>query len=129
MPTIRYAHICEYARADPSGTVSIIGIFDTIYAQRLPTHFPFLHVIASLGGQRGETFQFSTRIAGPEGSVVQSVHPVMVRLENENATVNQINGYIGLVFPDHGEYTAEILFDGVVVHSIPFKVIYRTPNS
>jgi hypothetical protein len=125
MPFIRYAHICEYARADPGGTVSVIGIFDTIFVQGLPARFPLLHVITSLSGQKGESVQFTTRLAGPDGQLMQSVQPVGIHFEQDDASANQINGYIGLTFTALGTYTVEILFNEMVVQSIPFKVLQR----
>jgi hypothetical protein len=125
MPIIKYAHICEYARADSGGTVTIIGIFDAIHVPTTPVRFPLLHVITNLFGQKGEEFTFATRIAGPAGNILQTVQPVRIRFEQENARVSQINGYIGTVFPAFGEYTVEILVDEVVVYAIPFQLIQR----
>jgi hypothetical protein len=125
MPVIKYAHICEYARAEASGTVSVIGIFDTIQVASCPARFPLLHVISNLSGQRGEEFNFSTRIAGPDGQVLQSVHPVHIRFEQDNSRTSQINGYMGLVFPTFGEYTVEILIDEMVVYTLPFQLVQR----
>lgn len=127
MPVIRYAHICEYACADATGTVSIIGIFDAINVASVPARFPLLHVVANLSGQKGEEFHFSTRISAPDGKVLQAVSPVNIRFEQDNARTSQISGYMGLVFPAFGEYTAEILIDEMVVHTIPFLVVQRKP--
>lgn len=129
MPIIKYAHICEYARVDGGGTVTIIGIFDAIHVPSCPLRFPLLHVITNLFGQKGEEFTFSTRIAAPDGSIIQTVQPVRIRLEQDNSRLSQINGYLGTLFPVFGEYTVEILVDETVVHSIPFQVIQRgQPN-
>jgi hypothetical protein len=125
MPEIKYAHICEYARAESSGTVSIIGIFDTIHVQACPARFPLMHVITSMAGRQGEQFQFLTRIAGPDGKVIQAVNPVGIRVDQDSMGVNQINGYMGTVFPVPGEYTVEIMIDDTVVHTIPFRVVQR----
>ncbi len=129
MPIIKYAHICEYARVDGGGTVTIIGIFDAIHVPSCPLRFPLIHVITNLFGQKGEEFTFSTRIAAPDGSIIQTVQPVRIRLEQDNSRLSQINGYLGTLFPVFGEYTVEILVDDTVVHSIPFQVIQRgQPN-
>ncbi len=125
MPVIKYAHICEYARAEASGTVSIIGIFDAIHVPACPARFPILHVITNLVGRQGEDFQFYSRIAAPDGKVIQVVQPVRIRFEQDNARVSQINGYMGVIFPLFGEYTVEILIDEIVVHTIPFQVVQR----
>jgi hypothetical protein len=72
MATIQYAHICEYARIEHSGTSSIIGIFDTIHVPGFPASFPFLHVITNLSGGARRKITFSTRLAAPDGTVLQS---------------------------------------------------------
>ena len=125
MPIIKYAHICEYARVDAGGTVTIIGIFDAIHVPSCPVRFPLLHVITNLYGQKGEEFTFSTRIAAPDGNIVQVVQPVRIRFEQDNSRVSQINGYLGSVFPEFGEYTVEILINDMVVNSIPFQILQR----
>ncbi len=125
MPIIKYAHICEYARVDAGGTVSIIGIFDAIHVPACPIRFPVLHVITNLYGQSAEEFIFSTRISAPDGKIIQSVQPVRIRFEQENTRISQINGYIGSVFPVFGEYTVEILINETVVYSIPFQIVPR----
>jgi hypothetical protein len=125
MPSINYAHICEYARMDQSGTVSIIGIFDTIHVQALPANFPFLHVITNLTGNKGEKFSFLSRIALPDGKVLQSAPPVEIAFHQDEANANQINGYLGITFPSFGLYSVELLINGTVVHTIPFRVVQR----
>ena len=125
MPSIQYAHLCEYARIDQSGTVSIIGIFDTIHLAAVPTSFPFLHVITNLRGRRGERFQFFTRLSGPDGTVLQTAPPVEVVIHQEAGSASQINGYLGIVFPGFGDYSVEFVIDGTAVHTIPFRVIPR----
>lgn len=126
MPSIKYAHICEYARIDQNGSVSIIGIFNTIHVPGVPANFPFFHVITNLSGQNGEKFQFMTRISNPDGSILRSAPESDILIHQEDENVNQINGYIGLVLPMFGDYSVELLIDGTVVHSIPFRVIQRT---
>ena len=128
MPLIKYAHICEYARVDAGGTVTIIGIFDAIHVQACPVRFPLMHVITNLLGQKGEEFTFSTRIAAPDGNLVQVVQPVRIRFEQDNSRISQINGYLGSVFPVFGEYTVEILIDEMVVYSLPFQILQRSQS-
>ncbi len=125
MPTIKYAHICEYARVDPGGVVSIIGIFDTLYAPNIPSNFPLMHVVTCLSGQSGEKFQFFTRLSDPEGAVLRSAPPVEIAIHQDDASTTQINGYFGMVFPVFGIYSLEILIDEMVVYTIPFKVVQK----
>lgn len=125
MPQIRYAHICEYARMDSGGAVTIVAIFDAIHVPACPARFPLLHVITNLTGSRGEDFTFSTRIAGPDGQLIQVVQPVRVRFEQDQARISQINGYLGPLFPAFGEYSVEILIDEMVVHTLTFHVVQR----
>jgi hypothetical protein len=128
MPVIQFAHICEYARIDPSGSLSIIGIFDTIQIPGLPANFPFIHVVSSLAGQRGEKFHFATRLCSPDGAVMQAAPVSDVAINQDEGSVKQINGYLGLQFPKAGVYTFEFLIDQTVVHTIPFRVMVKTPG-
>lgn len=128
MPLILFAHICEYARVDHGGSVSIIGIFDTVHVNDVPAHFPFIHVITSLSGARGEKFQFATRISAPDGRILQAAPPVEIALHQDDASVKQINGYLGLTFPALGVYSVELLVDSTVVHTIPFRVVKKPQN-
>ncbi len=125
MPVIKYAHICEYARIDAGGSVSIIGIFDTIHVPAVPANFPMIHIITSLTGRRGEKFQFSTRISAPDGTVIQSAPISEVAINQEEGNIKQINGYLGIQFPVAGQYSVEFLIDNLVVHTIPFRVVQK----
>ncbi|RPJ46341.1 MAG: hypothetical protein EHM21_08760 [Chloroflexi bacterium] len=125
MPVIQYAHICEYARIDAGGSISIIGIFDTIHVPVVPANFPFLHVITSLAGQRGEKFLFSTRISAPDGAILQAAPVSEVSINQDQANIKQINGYLGTQLPGVGQYSVEILIDNTVVHTIPFRVVLK----
>jgi hypothetical protein len=125
MPVINYAHVCEYARIDGSGSISIIGIFDTIHVPGVPANFPFIHVITSLSGRRGEKFQFFTRLSGPDGTILQSAPISEAVIHQEGANLNQINGYLGVQLPVLGIYTVEFLIDHTVVHTIPFNVVAK----
>ena len=125
MASIQYAHICEYARIEHSGTSSIIGIFDTIHVPGFPASFPFLHVITNLSGARGEKITFATRLAAPDGTVLQSSPSVEIVFHQDDARANQINGYLGVVFKNPGTYSVELIIDGIVVHTIPFRILER----
>lgn len=125
MATIQYAHVCEYARIEPSGTSSIIGIFDTIHVAGFPVSFPFLHVITNLSGAQGEVITFGTRLAAPDGSVLQSSPPVEIIFHQDDARANQINGYLGVVFKASGTYSVELMIDSIVVHTIAFRILER----
>jgi hypothetical protein len=129
MPYINYAHICEYARVEQSGSVSIIGIFDTIHVPDIPANFPFLHVVTSLSGQRNEKFQFTTRLSAPDGKILQAAPPVEIVFHQDDASVKQINGYIGIVLPAFGIYSIEFLINNTVVHTIPFRVVQKPGKS
>lgn len=122
MPSIKYAHVCEYARIDANGSVSIIGIFDTIHAPAVPVNFPFLHVVTSMSGQQGETFKFQTRLSAPDGRVLQAAPAVAITFHHPDSGTNQINGYLGVVFPAYGLYSIEFVIDGIAVHTLPINV-------
>jgi hypothetical protein len=129
MPVIQYAHICEYARIDTGGSVSIIGIFDTIHVPAVPANFPFIHVITSLTGRRGEKFHFATRMSAPDGTILQSAPLSEVAFNQDEGNVKQINGYLGVQLPLAGVYSFEFLIDNTVVHTIPFRVMVKPPHA
>ena len=62
--------LCDYAFLAARNKVSLIGIFDTIYARELPIRHDRPHVAMSIVGEPGESVQAKLEIIGPSGQVV-----------------------------------------------------------
>ncbi|HEY9077005.1 MAG TPA: hypothetical protein VIO61_10760 [Anaerolineaceae bacterium] len=125
MPVLKYAHLCEYARVDSAGTISVIAIFDHINLPAIPGTMPFFHVITVWLCHSGDRFDFQTRIADPEGKIIASVPTNHIEVQGSvsgSLSIPQVNGYLGTHFQMAGDYSVEILVNEIVVHTIPFTV-------
>ena len=131
MPVREWSHMCDYATIDMKGHVSVIGIFELVFAPSLPAVHPLMYVVSRWSGEPGEQFTYAVRIIfGSDGSNVLMAtkgFPVTIKqaVHAGSAEIRQattITPIAGLRFPFHGRYTIDILTDDIVVHTIPFWV-------
>ena len=130
MPFLKYAHLCEYARLDGHGNLSLIAIFENLVFPSVPVIWPVISIAAAWNVEPGEQFSYATRLAAPDGTIISAGQPVMVNVSPNQpgaASIPQISGFLGVTLPVFGEYHAELLVNSVVVHSLPFNVLKSSP--
>jgi hypothetical protein len=62
--------LCDYAFRGANGKMCLIGLFDTIYAPRLPALHDRAFVVASFIGEPGEAIDLTVEIIDPTGRVL-----------------------------------------------------------
>ena len=123
---IDYAFICDHAES--TGKVSAIGIgFDTIYAESLPARHSHMTVVSKFRGSVAEAGQkqVTIEIIDADGNELMRIdgsidfqrpptglHTIAVLVVNID----------GLEFPNYGDYSVHILFEGNEMHQIGLKV-------
>lgn len=120
--------LCDYAKGEPNGKLYIIGIFDHIYAQQMPTPAPFCAIAARLRfeaierGNKKVTISFvdsdGTRVM-PDMNVQMSVD---VPAGESSATANVVVMLTQLNLPRYGEYAIDLAVDARIEGSIPLYV-------
>lgn len=138
--TVDFAVACDYAIIDQHGKLSVLGIFQHIWAARFPTVHPRLHLVVRLRGRRTEVGEHRLRIrlldeqnaeilAG-DGTVTFTEPPAGVT-ELEAGAILAFD----VPFQQPGRYRFEITVDGAMQTVVPIGVSHApqggpvTPSS
>jgi hypothetical protein len=119
--------LCD-AAADYQGRLSILGIFDTIYAESLPALHPQCAVALRMRFRKTEEGKHSLtlHIVDTDGNMI--IPPLTgefgIKLaENErHGMINLILNLQGLTFNRYGEYAVNLAIDNHELDSLPFWV-------
>ncbi len=119
--------LCD-AAADYQGRLSILGIFDTIFAANLPAVHPHCAVALRFRVKKIEMGNHSLvlHIVDDNGSlIIQELKgelAIQIPAENPVGTINLVLNLEGLTFNNYGEYAVNLAIDGHEMASLPFWV-------
>src|SRR6185369_11668578 len=119
MPSRVWSHLCDYATVDSSGKPSIIGEFDHIFAQNLPSQHPLFFVISKWNGNNHEMFSHEVKLTSPSGrEIARSARSHIIIAGTDNGDGNQItlDSFMMILIDEFGEYAIEIMIDENPVH-------------
>jgi hypothetical protein len=124
---VDFAVACDYALIDQHGKLSVLGIFQHIWAVRFPTVHPRLHLVVRLRGRRTEVGEHRLRIRlldeadaevlNGDGTVTFNEPPAGVT-ELEAGAVLAFD----VPFQQSGHYRFTIAVDGEVQAVVPITV-------
>lgn len=120
-----YTLLCDAAFLSIDRKVNIIGVFETINAQKFPVTHPKFVIVGSIAPSK-KNFKMSLNIVEKSTgeSVIRDVHEREVSLpEEKNQNFNFIVEVINTNFPKAGEYNVEIKIDSKVIGAITLRVI------
>lgn len=119
-PNLVYAHICDDVRFETGDKVSLMGLFDRIFAPNFPAMHPRFVVIAAWSGAAGE-FSSEILLEGPDGRV-QSLGSAKFELPNEKRTHHHIAVNLNWRIDSPGIHQVRIKLDSTLVKSLPLTV-------
>jgi hypothetical protein len=111
--------------ADYSGKLSIVGVFDTIYARQLPAVHPQCSVAAKLRFDSDEEGQRKLRlaVADDDGKLILPPMeiPIQVKISpgTQTQTIQVVANISGLKIEAYGEYSIDLALDDRHEASIP----------
>jgi hypothetical protein len=124
--------LCDFA-SDEHGKLTVVGAFDSIFANKMPTAHPACSVAARLRFDRIEEGEHKVRV----DVVDEDGKPVVSRLDGqisvhmrENVSSSAVNLVLHLQrvkFEKYGQYSINLAIDGKVEGSLPFTV--RQPQN
>jgi hypothetical protein len=124
---VDFAVACDYALIDQHGKLSVLGIFQHIWAVRFPTVHPRLHLVVRLRGRRTEVGEHrlrirlldeaDTEVLNGDGTVTFNEPPAGVT-ELEAGAVLAFD----VPFQQPGRYQFTIAVDGEVQAIVPITV-------
>lgn len=128
-PTPKYLAmlLCDYVIRDAdTQNKSVVGIFNSIYAQKFPVRHDRMHVFVSLTDGHGD-YKATIRIKRASGEVIFSRDGKISM--NDPLAVADLNFQIrGLVIPEAGRYFVEFLCDGELIVDRRFDAAKMKPK-
>lgn len=114
--------ICDYAFLAQGGKLSIIGIFENVNVQQLPSVHPSMCFVLSLeDGKPGQLVEYSFNIEDPDGQIVVDKSNAKAKAEiGANGKLNLILSVIGVPIKKSGMHKVNI-FAGDFKDSLEFN--------
>jgi hypothetical protein len=119
--------LCD-AAADYQGRLSILGVFDTIFAANLPATHPQCAVALRMRFKKVETgnHQLTLHIVDYDGNMVipalNGQFQIQLAAQETQGAINLILNLQGLIFKSYGKYAVNLAIDGREIGSLPFSV-------
>ncbi len=123
--------ICENAILDEKGLVSLIKIFDTIHAKKLPGIRPQLTFVANLSVQelskKEEKITMSIKLISPSGKEMKflDVTRKIKRKKQQSQNEGLIMDVSGIQFLEFGQYKALLNVNGKALAGLSFYLEKR----
>ncbi len=122
IPDMQMALICDDVRQENNGKFMLIGLFDSIMAQRLPLTYPRLFIVTRWCSGEG-IFEQRTRLVRPDQHTpVAEGQAIQVKLSGGAATATNIELFLNVNFHEAGLHWIEILLDGDLKIRFPLRV-------
>lgn len=122
IPDLQSSLLCDDVRQERNGKFILIGLFDAIMVQNLPTQYPRLFLVTRWCSGEGEFHQRS-RIVKPDGvtSLVDGQR-IPVRLSGSEATATNVEIFMNVAFQEEGTHWVEVLLDEELSIRYPLRV-------
>jgi hypothetical protein len=121
-PSLNFTLLCDDVRQETGGKISLMGIFENVYAGSFPAVHPRLATVNEWADGLGE-FEATLRILSPERKTVLRETVTKLKLVNARFKHRDISIHLNLEFKDPGTYWIENYLDGILVNSVPINVI------
>ena len=111
VPDLQSALLCDDVRQERNGKFILIGIFDGLMVQSLPTAFPRVCLVTRWCCGQGAFLQRS-RIVWQDGhTLLAEGQPIPVRLPDSEQVATSVEVFLNLRIPQAGPYWVEVLLD------------------
>ena len=127
-PKLELLALCNYASFSKNGAMSIIDIFDEIYADKLPASFPRCFLAMIVSAEANSEVMLNIQIT-PMGQLAQTLEREVMVLTSANARGNFILEMVNMNLPKVGAYKIKVLYEDRELGSTEFKVIYSQTTS
>jgi hypothetical protein len=110
LPDLQFSVLCDDVRREHNGKMILLGLFETIGANRFPVSHPTLFVVNRWCNGVGE-FRQHTVVRNPDNTILAEDSVTVVKLDDLKAKHTVIARFNNLRFPQAGEYGIEIRLD------------------
>jgi hypothetical protein len=121
-PSPGFTIICDDVRQETGGKLSLMGLFENIYATKFPAIHPRLAVLTEWSGGQGE-FMIRMRILAPDRkTVIRETSSKMV-LNGIQYRHRDVSLHLNVELKAPGTYWVENFLDDEMMNSIPVNVV------
>lgn len=121
-PQLNFTLLCDDIRQELGGKISLMGIFENIYATSFPAIHPRLAIMNEWADGLGE-FEATLRILSPDRKTVLRETITRLKLVDARFKHRDISIHLNIEFREPGTYWIENYLDGILVNSIPLNVM------
>ncbi len=121
-PNLSFTLLCDDVRQETGGKISLMGIFENIYASSFPAVHPRLAMVNEWADGIGE-FDATLRILSPDRKNILRETATRFRLADARYRHRDISIHLNVEFKEPGTYWIENYLDGILVNSVPLSVI------
>jgi hypothetical protein len=120
-PRLNFTLICDDVRQEMGGKFSLMGLFESIYANSFPALHHRFAIVNEWSGGKGE-FTIRIRLLAPDREQVLSESETRLMLFNETQRHRDISIRYNTTFKVPGTYWVETLLDGEQAGMTPLIV-------
>ena len=121
-PSLNFTILCDDVRQEMGGKLSLMGLFENIYATKFPAMHPRLAVISEWAEGRGE-FDVMMRLLSQDRKTVLRETSSKIKLNGVGFRHRDVSVHLNIEFKTPGTYWIENYLDNELVNSIPMKVV------
>ncbi len=120
-PRLSYTLLCDDVRQELGGKFSLMGLFESIYANAFPAVHPRFVIVNEWTGGKGE-FTFKIRLLSPNREEVLSESEAKISLYSETQRHRDISVRFNTTFKVPGTYWIEMLLDNERAGLVPLPL-------
>ena len=119
--------LCDFA-ADYGGKFSVVGVFDTFFAQQLPARHPFCCIAVRMRFERIEEGPKRAKLSICDQDGKSLIPPIEIPIQvtmppgHDSNTIQVVGNLGGVTLEQFGEYSVDLAVDGRHEGRLPFFV-------
>lgn len=121
-PTLAFSIVCDDIRQEAGGKISLMGLFENIFATSFPVLHPRLAIMNEWADGRGE-FETRSQILSPDRRQVLRETRSRLRLTDTTVKHRDISLHLNIEFKSAGTYWIEHYLGDELVSSQPLSVV------
>jgi hypothetical protein len=127
-PSLAYTIICDDVRQEAGGKISLMGLFENIYATNFPVLHPRLALLSEWSDGKGD-FIVTTKLLSPDRKTVLRETTSKISLNDPHYRHRDISVHLNIELKTQGTYWIEHYLDNELISSIPLNVIHVKEQS
>ncbi len=121
-PSLSYTIVCDDVRQEQGGKISLMGLFENIYAISFPVLHPRLALMSEWTDGKGE-YEVMTRLLSPDRKTTLRETVSRITMSDAHHKHRDVSLHLNIEFTAAGTYWIEHYLDRELVSSIPLKII------